>query len=403
MPAETKRFGAAAARDELRRLAGWWLDNAPDNEYGGFLGEIDHDGRPRANANKHIILNSRLLWFFSELCRFEPHDGYREAADRAFRYLLAGFDDPEHGGAAWEIARDGVLVDGKKQTYALCFCIYAFVAYYRLCDSSVALTKALEYFDLIEEHARDRTLGGYVEAYSRNWGPIDDVRLGETDLNAPKTMNTHLHLLEAYTALHLAQPSERTAEALGHGIDLFSRRIVDAATGHLRLFFDMHWTDVSQSYSYGHDIEASWLLWEAVTALGDDDRIGTVRPLVLSLADSCLGEGVAADGRVCDEFDFEKQSRNENGVWWVQAEALVGFLNAAALSGESRYRRAADGVWRFLNDRHFDRAGGEWHWLVDADGAVDDAYYKAGPWKGPYHNGRAMMETVNLFSTLEKD
>ena len=197
----------------LRAIADWWLANTVDDRHGGFVGEIDFDGNVVEGADKSLVLDSRILWFFSEAGAYDPRPEYRAAADRAFDYLRTFFDDDVHGGAVWALAADGSVLDDKKQTYALCFCIYAYAAYFNLTQSPEAHRLIRRYFDLVETRTHDARRDGYLEAFTRDWQGIDDMRLGETDMNAPKTMNTHLHLLEAYTGLHRAVPDASTEQA----------------------------------------------------------------------------------------------------------------------------------------------------------------------------------------------
>jgi len=401
MSAALPAFDRAAVEAELERIAGWWSRTLVDERDGGFLGEIDANGVAVPDANKGIVLNSRLLWFFSAMAAHGNRGDCRTLAVRAFDYLVRYFDDPDHGGAVWDLAHDGSVRNDKKQVYALCFCIYAFAEYFSASGDAAALDLARDYAELIESHAADPQYGGYFEAYARDWSPIDDYRLGRGDLNAPKTMNTHLHLLEAYTALHRVAPGEVTRQRLRKVIDLLCECIYEPNRGHLRLYFDIAWNNQASVVSYGHDIEASWLLWEAAESLDDETVRARVRPVTLKLAAKCLAEGIGPDGQVCNEFNVVAGRRSEEAIWWIQAEALVGFLNACELSGESQYRQACDRVWRFIAERQIDREGGDWHWL--AAGTCDPAErpYKAGFWKGPYHNGRAMLECSRRLGRLD--
>ena len=394
MPADSDRLGISAPRRELHRIASWWLEHAIDTRHGGFAGEIDYYGRPVAGANKSIVLHSRILWFFSAAAEFTAEPAYRDAADRAFHYLLEHFDDHEHGGAFWELACDGSPVDDKKQTYAMCFCLYALVAYFRLSANVLARDKALQYFELLETQAKDPGSGGYFEAFARDWRPRDDVRLAAGEMNAPRTMNTHLHLVEAYTALHNVVASAQTRAALQNAIETFCNRIINAGTGRLDVYFDQQWNVLSAERSFGHDIEASWLLWEAAETLGDTKLLSRLRLIVERLADACHRESFGDDGAGYHCVD---------GSWWVQAEAMIGFLNAFELSGEQRYRSAADHIWRYIGRHLIDSVGGEWHWLSTAQQHGSSYNYKAGPWKGPYHNGRAMIEACRRLARLQRD
>ena len=384
---------------ELFRIANWWRDNAIDQLHGGFIGQINADGSCLAHAHKSIILNTRILWFFSELSLFLGIDHYRQLADRAFNYIINYFDDRECAGVFWELDHRGKLVNGKKQSYALAFSIYALCAYYQLTSNSLALDKAKFYFKLLEAHALDSERGGYLEAFSRYWTPIDDMRLSDHDANMPKTMNTHLHLLEAYSALYKVDPSTEHAQALRRVITYFQDFFINTDTLHLRLFFDNQWSDHSKSYSFGHDIESSWLIWEAAQTLGDQPLLNQLQPLLIAMARVCVQEGLGRDGRVFDEFCFHSAKTRKESCWWVQAEAMVGFLNAYRLSGDADFVRAFSNVWSFVQAHYIDYDNGEWRWHASTN--LHNRKYKMGFWKAPYHNGRAMMEICRLLQCIE--
>ena len=392
-------FNRQGVDRELGQIAKWWVEHSVDYENGGFFGEIDFVGKALPTANKGIILNSRILWFFSEIALRQNNPTFNSLATRAFNYLIEHFDDTENGGAYWELAFDGSVVETKKQTYAQCFCIYALCSYFRLTGDPAALEKALVYFQLVEKHARDATCGGYIEAFSQDWNSISDYRLSEKDLNVPKSMNTHLHVLEAYSALYQVHKCVQTEEALRHVIEVFQYHIVCHKTTHLKLFFDMQWRDKSQTYSYGHDIEASWLLWESAKILADKRVMSKLKPVVIGLAQACLDEAIGEEGQLCDEFIFDERQRKETSYWWVQAEALVGFMNAFTLTGNQGFKEVCQPIWTFIQRYHIDATHGEWHWLASHHQDSQSRIYKAGFWKAPYHNGRAMMELQHL---LEK-
>ncbi|MDO3383212.1 AGE family epimerase/isomerase [Gilvimarinus algae] len=387
---------AGECRAELGRIARWWLDLAQDPAQGGFYGEIDDDGRPNTAAEKGVVLNTRILWFFSEAALFTGEADYRRAAERAYRYLREYFFDAEYGGYYWSLRANGQLASGKKQVYAQAFAIYALCAYYQLTGEGSVLQEALDCFELIEARCVDRAGEGYLEAYTREWGEIDDVRLSEKDLNFPKTMNTHLHVLEAYTSLYQVHKGERVARALGYTIDLFDRYMIDRDSYHLRSFMDADWSDHSPAFTYGHDIECAWLLCKALSALGDAERSERLGPDILQLARTCQSEAIGSLGEVLDGRDKRSAHVHGERIWWVQAEAMVGFLVAWSVSDETAFYASAANVWNFIKTYQIDKERGEWLWhsRLDApDGARD---YKAGFWKGPYHNGRAMIEAIRL-------
>lgn len=381
---------------ECHLIAKWWMNNSLDNEYGGFIGEIDFSGKIVLKANKGIILNTRILWFFSEAAHHFGEVTYRQIADRAYQYLLAHFDDKETGGVVWELDHQGTCVNGKKQTYAQAFAIYSLAAFYRLSQDPTALDKAFEYFELIEQFANEPQYGGYLEAFSQDWTALEDVRLSEKDLNSPKSMNTHIHVLEAYTCLYRVSGEPKVRDALKNVIQIILTKILDPNSYHLYLFQGLDWRDQSSSISYGHDIECSWLLWDALEVLGDTKLKAKYRSTVLKIAEVCLAESMGDKGQVCDQLTLADNQKHPESFWWVQAEALVGFLNAFQLTGEQKYIIACEKIWYFTQEQHIDHDLGEWHWVALRDQNPDEPIYKAGFWKGPYHNGRAMMEGAVL-------
>ncbi len=385
-------------RTELVAIADWWAAHTVDQQQGGFYGEVGADNQPVAGATKGIILNARILWFFSETAQQINNPVYRACANRAYEYLCAHFFDEKHGGVYWELDAAGKPINTKKQVYAQAFTIYALCAYFQLTGDAKAITRALECFYLLERHAIDCKNEGYLEAFTREWGLIEDLRLSEKDLNYPKSQNTHLHILEAYTTLYQAQPNAEIRAALKYNIDMFDKYMIDKNTYHLRMFMDLQWQDFSPGYTFGHDIEASWLIAKALESLGDADYTQQLTPTLINIAEVCLQEGVGELGQVLDSYDFATASINRESVWWVQAEALVGFLYAFSVTGQKKYFAAAESVWEFIKKYQIDRDGGEWLWLSRLDDN-SQAHYKVGFWKCPYHNGRAMMEALQYLQT----
>ncbi|WP_051174466.1 AGE family epimerase/isomerase [Marinimicrobium sp. LS-A18] len=382
-------------RSELLSIADWWLAYAQDQERGGFYGEVGVDNVPVPHADKGVVLNTRILWFFSELASEVDDPRYREAAERGYRYLLAHFLDKAHGGFFWTLDADGAPKDTKKQVYAQAFAIYALVAYYQLTGEPLALQQAQQTFDLLERHTVDPVKGGYLEAFNRQWGALDDVRLSDKDLNFPKTMNTHLHVVEAYTTLHQVDARASVADALRYAIDCFDRHIINKDNFHLRMFMDHDWQDHSPGYTYGHDIECSWLLAKATESLADAAVSERLKPSVLGIADVCLREAMGEHGEMYDGFEFATQAFNHERVWWVQAEAMVGYYKAYTLSGNEDFLATTERLWSFIK-RYHRAENGEWLWLSTLDDQSLAPSYKLGPWKGPYHNGRAMLEMLRL-------
>lgn len=385
---------AAACEAELDKIARWWLRYGIDTKHGGFVGEVTQDNRVNEHAPKGLVLNARILWFFSEAASYTGNPEYRAGAERAYDYLQRYFFDREAGGYYWSLNYDGTVCSDKKQVYAQAFVIYALAAYAEMCADPSALAAARQCFSLLEQHCVDRKKQGYLEACTRHWGALPDVRLSEKDLNYPKTMNTHLHVVEAYTKLYQAHGGEEVAMALGYGIDLIDRYMIDRDHFHLRMFMDEDWKDHSPELTYGHDIECAWLLYKALSALGDEERKQRLLPDIFQLIKTCQQEALDELGAVQDGRVKASGLVHRNRVWWVQAEALVGFLYAWRLSGEKSYLACAEALWQFIQNYQIDHEFGEWRWHSSLDTAADDRDYKAGFWKGPYHNGRAMIEAA---------
>ncbi|HVU23498.1 MAG TPA: AGE family epimerase/isomerase [Opitutus sp.] len=385
---------ASRIESDLRgNILPFWLEHAVDRERGAFFGAVTNDlGVDRA-AERGALLTSRILWTFSAAFRRYGDSAYREMADHATADLLGHFLDREHGGFFWSVDADGRVLRDRKQIYGQAFAIYALTEYHLATGRPEPLAHAQAIFHLIETHARDPRHGGYLEAFARDWSPIADMRLSIVDLNEPKSQNTHLHIMEAYTNLLRAWPDAALRRAQAGLVDTMLARIVNPATAHLGLFFAQDWSLRSDRVSYGHDIEAAWLLTEAADVLGDVALAARIRPLALRIADVTLAEGTDADGGIFNEGGPQGLT-DTNKEWWPQAEAVVGFLNAFQLARDERHLRAALHTWDFIEARLIDRAHGEWLRGVTRDGRVLADQLKVSFWKCPYHNGRTGLEAA---------
>lgn len=371
----------------------YWIGHTLDEEHGGFVGRITHAGRVVAGAPKAAVLNTRLLWTFAAAARTLNDDRCRALADRAYAYLVDHFWDPEHGGVYWMLDHTGRPLEAKKQVYAQAFALYALAEYACLTGEASVLDRAVDLFRIIECRSADPAHGGYFEAYSRTWTLLDDVRLSEKDANEKKSMNTHLHLLESYTSLYRVWPDSTVRRSLAGLIELFLTTILDGPSGHLRLFFDERWTPRSTVISFGHDIEASWLLVEAAEALGDPGLLEAAQKTAVRMAGVTLDEGRDDDGAIFNEVDADGRL-DDDREWWAQVEVVVGFLNGYALTSDRRFLDAALACWTAIENHFIDRAQGEWFFRVSRAGTPYASEDKVGPWKGPYHTVRACLEVM---------
>jgi mannobiose 2-epimerase len=383
----------AEFRDELKHILDYWQQFAVDNVHGGFYGRLTNDNQVVEGAVKGAVLNARILWSFSAAYLLEEDPGYLQLAERSLAYIRQHFVDQELGGVYWSVTAGGAPADTKKQIYALAFTIYGLAEYYQAKADEEALELAKKLYRDIEDHSYDRVRGGYMEALTHDWQPTRDLRLSDKDANEKKTMNTHLHILEAYTNLYRIWPDEALAGKIRDLIDNFTGHIIDIRTHHLNLFFDDDWTLRSDIISYGHDIEASWLLLEAAEALGDQALIREMKDLAVKIAIASTG-GLNPDGSLSYEFSREDNHMIAERHWWVQAEAIVGFLNAWQLTGEMHFYRKFQAAWTYTKKYIIDGGKGEWFWGRTADGAIMEGEDKAGFWKCPYHNSRACIEVV---------
>ena len=400
----------------------FWMERMTDHEHGGFYGRIDADGLLHPKSEKGAILNARILWLFSAAYRVLGKEEYRDMAQRAKDYFIDHFIDPAFGGVYWSLDYQGNPLDTKKQFYAIGFAIYGLSEYARATGDREALEYALLLFDSIEEHAFDHEYNGYIEAMTRDWKPIADMRLSELDANYPKSQNTHLHIIEPYANLFrclkefqaksscnyvpaigavlpvdITIPQEtlqRVECALRNIIGIFTDRILNPATHHLDLFFEMDWTrGAGQLESYGHDIECSWLLHEAALVLGDTDILAKVEPIVREVA-KASEKGLRPDGSMIHEANLDTGHVDDDLHWWVQAENVVGWFNIYQYFGDSTALDHALKCWDYIKSQIIDWEQGEWRWSRHADGTLNTVDDKAGFWKCPYHNSRMCLEIL---------
>lgn len=397
-------------RAELSSILEFWTINTLDEANGGFIGKMDHNHNIYIKAEKGGVLNARILWTFSAAAGFSflsaiEKEQCLRIAKRSFDYFKNHFIDKGNGGVFWSLNPDGTPKSTRKQIYGLSFAIYGLSEYYHLTKKEEALTYAKELFELIEKYSFDERNGGYLEAFSEDWQLLEDLRLSEKDRNDPKTMNTHLHIIEAYVNLYKVWPTEMLNKRIRQLLSIFESKIIVKKTGHMKLFFDKEWNAQSQAVSFGHDIEASWLLYESAQALKDKKLIKKWANIALKMAESAM-DGLNLDGSLNHEFDQANNHLDDHREWWVSAEAMVGFFNAYELSGEKRYLCLVGASWEFIKENLIDYKNGEWYWGVYPPSEINEEYElmseedKVGFWKCPYHNGRACMEIVRRIDKL---
>jgi len=399
---DLKIIQAYAGRIETeltQNILPFWIRHTVDKKRGAFVGAMTNDLVIYPSAERGALLTARILWTYSAAYRHYRDTSYLEIAKLAYADLINHFWDQEFGGLLWSIDANGTPLKDRKQVYGQAFGIYALTEYHLATGLAEPLHQANTIFDLIEKHARDPQSGGYFEAFSREWKPIEDMRLSAIDLNEPKSQNTHLHVMEAYSNLLRVRPDATVRQSQSELIDVMLNRILCEESSHLKLFFARDWTSKSDRISYGHDIEAGWLLLEAARALGDTALTARLTPLMLKIADATLTEGVDDDGALFNE-GCPTGITNSNKEWWPQAEAVVGFIEAYQLYGNERHLKAAFRCWDFIENRLVDKKHGEWFRGITRDGTLLPDELKVSFWKCPYHNGRACMEAASRLRSI---
>jgi len=387
-------YDIASFEKELENIFDFWITFTPDEKNGGFYGKIDHDNKVYPEAPKGSVLNARILWSFSAAYNLTQNPTYLKLAKQSFAYIDAFFIDKIYSGVYWTVDFQGKPLDTKKQIYALSFTIYGLAEYYKACQDVRALELAKQLFIAIEKYSFDPEKGGYLEAFAQNWDELPDLRLSAKDANEKKTMNTHLHILEAYTNLYRIWPDELLEKQIRGLIHNFLEYMIDPKTHRLILFLDENWQPKSDTVSYGHDIEASWLLLEAAEVLNDEMLLLQVKKESVAMA-RAAASGLDADGSMYYEYEPQHRHLSKDRHWWVQAEAMVGFLNAWQLTGGQAFFNQFENVWNYTRRHIIDKENGEWVWGIRDDQTLMPGEDKAGLWKCPYHNSRALIEVIH--------
>lgn len=390
---------AGKARTELLgNILPFWL-RYMDMEAGGFQGYVGNDGGVRLGAPKGLVAQARFLWTYSAAYRRLGAADYLRAARQAYSFLRGGLYDGEGGGFFWAVDADRRPGFTEKVIYGQAFAIYALAEFYLATGELEALDMAMACFRLLEASARDRRGGGYAEACDRSFSAPIDFKLSPVDIRCAKSMNTNLHVLEALSTLTVASGSPEAMEALEAQTLVYAERAF-AGKDNLSLYFNANWQSLSDHVSYGHDIESCWLLSEACQIVYGAAWPEAIRRRILSASYASLGALNHYGGSLPNEL--HAGHLDSARIWWVQAEAAVGYVNAFKLSGDERFLEAAGRVWDWIERYQRDNGGGDWFWSVDASGRPDLSREKGGMWKTCYHNGRACMEIMER-SGLEGD
>ena len=388
-------------RELLGDILPFWLKFAVDREYGGFRGQIANDLTFDPLAHKGLILNARILWTFAKAYKVYGDEAYLRTARRAYEYLRRYFWDAEFGGVYWMVDHLGNPVETKKRIYGQAFTVYALAEFAAASAEKEPQEKAVALHRMIEDAAHDSQNGGYFETYERDWKLAREQRLSAVDMDEKKSMNTHLHLLEAYANLLRIWNDDGLRMRLRELLRIFLDHIIDPEAHHFRMFFDEAWHDHSDRNSFGHDIEGSWLLCEAAEVLRDTAVLEEARKAAVCMAQTVYEQAVDVDGGLVYEARG-KELIDTDKHWWPQAEAVVGFLNAYELSGQDYFFKASQNSWQFIEKYIVDHQRGEWYWKVSRDGTPSNDKFKVDPWKCPYHNSRACFEVMARLDKLTK-
>ena len=382
--------------NELTSILNYWSENAVDEKNGGFLGQIDFEETKHPDAEKGAVLHARILWTFAAAFKKTKDQKHYSLAERTFHYIRSNFYDKEYGGIFWSLHSDGTPKDTKNQIYALAFVIYGLTEFYGVSQNEEALELAKSLYGKIEKHSFDNENKGYFEAFNQDWTPIEDLRLSEKDANEKKTMNTHLHIAEAYANLYKVWKNEALKSTIAQLLETIETHFINPENWHLKLFFDENWIEKPDVISYGHDIEAAWLLLWCAEVIEDETLIKNYSKYAVEMA-RVTKDGLDTDGGLWYEFDPEKREMIAEKHWWPQAELWIGMINAWQISGDEAYFKIFESNWNFVKKNLIDTENGEWIWGINADYSKIEKD-KAGFWKCPYHNSRACLEVIERLS-----
>ena len=399
-------------KEELtKNILPYWEQYSKDPKSNGFYGAIDNSNKGNAKAWRSIVMVSRYLWSYSQAARLLKDKSYLDMADYAYAYMMKDFRDPYYGGVYWSVKQDGSAELARKQIYGEAFACYALSEYAcavkelrksQLCAENI-MSECLSIYNLLEKYALDKELGGYAEALNRDWSFTKETSLSAKDIDCAKSMNTNLHVMEAYTNLYRNLPVvypenknllKAVGKSLSNLVKVHLEKILNKKDFHLDLYFNDKWQQIGpDEISYGHDIEASWLLWEAAEVLQNESLMKKVKAPALKIAEISYNEGFDQETGAFDNTMLNGK-RDTTRVWWNQAEAINGFYNAWQLTGDEKYSKAVERIWEWVKAYQKDKSCGEWFASVTKEGKPVAKELKGGNWKTSYHNGRCCMELL---------
>lgn len=375
-----------AEEELLNNLGPFWL-KLIDNENGGFYGEVTYDLKVNKTSEKGGIQTSRILWFFSAAYCATKNEEYKKAATHAYEFLRDKLIDKEFKGVYWMVDYLGNPIDTRKHVYCQSFAIYALSEYYKATKDKQALDLAMNLFSLVENIGLNKENSAYLEEFDREWNITPNEMLSENGVIAEITTNTHLHVLEGYTNLYSVTNNRVVGERLKELIYTFYNKIYDKEQHLLKIFFDSEWNTIIDVKSYGHDIEASWLIDDAYKVLNLKDE--SIEKMIIDIAYNIKAQ-IQEDGSLINES--ENGVKDYTRVWWVQVEAMVGYLNAYERTHDESFLNIVNNLMTYTMKNMVDpREGGEWYWSIEPNGKPTERSVIE-PWKTPYHNGRFCLE-----------
>ena len=385
----------------LDSLLAWWTTFGFDNVRNRFYGEVGNNNQPNESATLMVIQRARILWFFSVVSQKENYSQYKRFADIQYEELVNHFYNENTKGFFWELDQNYSVLKNRKQSYAQAFCIYALSEYYLLSGNNKVKRLAYETFSMLESKVWDNVYHGYIEALDHDWSAMEDMRLSDKDQNVPKTMNTHLHIIEAYTTLCKVTGRQDVQTSLERVTRLYVDKFYNEKSKGFQLFFDNEWCLCSDIISYGHDIESSWLLYEAAQMIDDEIFTTRIKKIALDIVEEVIHSGINIDGAVKNEVHIKVTDTSYD--WWPQAEGVVGFINAYEIDQSKSYLAIAQKCLSFIDQHIVDHDHGEWYWKISTEYEVDTTISKSNGWKAPYHNGRMYIEILHRLSNLENE